>query len=333
MRQRSPWPRAMAFAVLGAAEVITVEPDDALAHSLLSDAADAMSDTTRHGRWPWLEPRLTYANATLPESMIAAGSALGRPILQRRGLDLLEWLLDRETRLGHLSVTPVGGSGPEDHGPRIDQQPIEAAALADACARAQEVDRNPRWLDGINAAADWFLGHNDGGVVMWDPTTGVPSMAWRNMAPISTRHRVDAGSPHDAAARAIPGRRLAMSQRAPSLVRRSPVHIAADRSRVVTRLFVPGQEGFDQQESRSSAVLGGRRHRPESCRMPAHLASLRAGVRVRHHPQQLRLSAAHLLRADSDSGCYDDPWLLFAPDCAGVRQVQRRSVLRRDQRR
>ena len=172
MRQRSPWPRAMAFAVLGAAEVITVEPDDALARSLLSDAADAMSDTNRHGRWPWPEPRLTYANATLPESMIAAGSALGRPILQRRGLDLLEWLLDRETRQGHLSVTPVGGSGPEDHGPRFDQQPIEAAALADACARAQKVDRNPRWLDGINAAADWFLGRNDGGVVMWDPTTG-----------------------------------------------------------------------------------------------------------------------------------------------------------------
>ncbi len=31
--------------------------------------------------------------------------------------------------------------------------------------------------------------------------------------------------------------------------------MAADPSRVVTRLFVPGQEGFDQQESRSSAVL------------------------------------------------------------------------------
>jgi len=46
-----------------------------------------------------------------------------------------------------------------------------------------------------------------------------------------------------------------MSVHAPSLARRSPVHIAADRSRVVTRLFVPGHEGFDHQESRSSAVL------------------------------------------------------------------------------
>ena len=40
-----------------------------------------------------------------------------------------------------------------------------------------------------------------------------------------------------------------------SLARRSPIHIAADTSRVVTRLFVPGHEGFDQQESRSTAVL------------------------------------------------------------------------------
>jgi predicted GH43/DUF377 family glycosyl hydrolase len=39
------------------------------------------------------------------------------------------------------------------------------------------------------------------------------------------------------------------------LVRRSPAHIAADTSRVVTRLFVPGHEGFDQQESRSNSVL------------------------------------------------------------------------------
>jgi predicted GH43/DUF377 family glycosyl hydrolase len=40
-----------------------------------------------------------------------------------------------------------------------------------------------------------------------------------------------------------------------TLVRRSPVRMSADPSRVVTRLFVPGQEGFDQQESRSSAVV------------------------------------------------------------------------------
>jgi predicted GH43/DUF377 family glycosyl hydrolase len=40
------------------------------------------------------------------------------------------------------------------------------------------------------------------------------------------------------------------------LVRRVPVRLEADATRVVTRLFVPGQEGFDDQESRASVVLG-----------------------------------------------------------------------------
>ena len=172
MRQRSPWPRAMAFAALGAAEVLSVDPDNVSARNLLSDAADAMSRPSQHAEWPWPERRLSYANATLPEAMIAAGSALERPVLLRQGLDLLEWLLEHESRRGHLSVTPVGGSGPADHGPDFDQQPIEVAALADACARANIVDSDRRWMDGITSAASWFLGHNDGGFVMWDPNTG-----------------------------------------------------------------------------------------------------------------------------------------------------------------
>ena len=39
------------------------------------------------------------------------------------------------------------------------------------------------------------------------------------------------------------------------LITRSPQRLAADRSRVITRLFVPGQEGFERQESRAGAVL------------------------------------------------------------------------------
>jgi predicted GH43/DUF377 family glycosyl hydrolase len=39
------------------------------------------------------------------------------------------------------------------------------------------------------------------------------------------------------------------------LVTRGPQRLAADRSRVVTRLFVPGQESFERQDSRAGAVL------------------------------------------------------------------------------
>ena len=109
---------------------------------------------------------------------------------------------------------------------------------------------------GITAAANWFLGDNDGAVVMWDPDTGGAFDGLESRRCQSQPgHRVDARPPLDPAARRIIRERLAMSVQTSGLARRSPVHIAADRSRVVTRLFVPGHEGFDEQESRSSAVL------------------------------------------------------------------------------
>jgi hypothetical protein len=171
-RQRSPHPRAMAFAALGAAELLDAEPHHRGAHALLSDAADRMAPPHADVAWPWPEARLRYANAVLPEAMIAAGAALDRPMLLQHGLDLLAWLLDHETVGSHLSVTPVGGAGPGDIWPAFDQQPIEVAALADACARAATVDGDRRWLNGLVAADAWFRGDNDGQHVMWDPDTG-----------------------------------------------------------------------------------------------------------------------------------------------------------------
>src|SRR5689334_13141580 len=40
-----------------------------------------------------------------------------------------------------------------------------------------------------------------------------------------------------------------------ALVTRLPLRLAADPTRVITRLFVPGQEGFELQESRAGVVL------------------------------------------------------------------------------
>jgi len=174
-RQRSPWPRAMAFAALGAAEVLTEWPDHAVARDLLMAVAAGMQRQALQAEpalWPWPEERLRYANAVVPDAMIAAGAALEKPRLLGDGLALLGWLLEHESSDGHLSVTPAGGAGPGDRRPGFDQQPIEVAALADACARAAAVDRDPRWARGVTAAAAWFMGDNDGQRVMWDPATG-----------------------------------------------------------------------------------------------------------------------------------------------------------------
>lgn len=170
--QRSPSPRSMAYAALGAAAILETDPGDHGARSLLGDAIDAIGPMGTDPAWPWPEPRLAYANATLAEALIAAGHGLDRPEVIETGTAMLAWLLDRETHDGHLSPTPVGGAGPDDHGPRFDQQPIEAAAMADACARAEVVTGDHRWGFGVDLAVGWFLGDNDSGATMWNPLTG-----------------------------------------------------------------------------------------------------------------------------------------------------------------
>jgi hypothetical protein len=170
--RRSRHLRAMAYAALGAGELLLARPDEVAARHLLLDTVAALGGTAADPSWPWPEPRLTYSNGTIVEALLVAGEALADRAVQTRGLCLLHFLLGIETRHGHLSVTPVGGRGPSDVRPGFDQQPIEAAALGAACARAYESTDDTRWLDGLQMSWAWFLGDNDTSTPMVDPSTG-----------------------------------------------------------------------------------------------------------------------------------------------------------------
>ncbi len=190
-RRRSRDRHAMAFAALGAAEVLSAEPRHAVAARLLDDAADlldtaAMVWTPPGTTWPWPEPRLRYANAALPEALIAAGVLLGDTGQVDRGLRRLEWLVDLETAgepgARYRSVSPAHGWEPGEARPGFDQQPIEVAALAEACARAGDlvrarpeaaVTKGPRdWDAEVLCCEAWFLGANDVGVPLVDERSG-----------------------------------------------------------------------------------------------------------------------------------------------------------------
>lgn len=175
--RRSPWTRAMGFAAVGAAEVLTVHPCHEVARGLLADAAHLIDPLGTPAGWPspewrWPEDRLRYANAVLCETLLAAGDVLAEPRWVARGLDMLEWLLGIETRGDHLSVTPAQGWSLGERRPGFDQQPIEVAALADACARAHDLTGDPRWADATLQCAAWFEGSNDIGIAMIDPASG-----------------------------------------------------------------------------------------------------------------------------------------------------------------
>ncbi|MFG1613265.1 glycosyltransferase [Nonomuraea wenchangensis] len=170
--QRSPHPRAMAFAGLGAAEVLRTAPDSAVAASLLMDAVEAIGAPSENPSWPWPQPHLTYANAALAEVIIAAGDLSGDRQLLTTGLRMLAWLSDIQTEDGLLAVVPAAGWRQDAPRSRYDQQPVEVAALADACATAAHVTGDKAWQERVRRSVAWFQGANDAGVPMWDPATG-----------------------------------------------------------------------------------------------------------------------------------------------------------------
>ena len=170
-RFRSQYPRATAHAAIGAAEVLSADPQDSAARALLADAALSLPRPGADSGWPWPESRLTYANALIPEALIATGAALGSDALLGDGLRLLDWLVEEETREGRFSFAPTGGRGPSDPRPAFDQQPIEAASFVEACVRAFDVTQDHAWLGPIERGVAWFFGDNDARTPLIDPLT------------------------------------------------------------------------------------------------------------------------------------------------------------------
>lgn len=178
LRARSPWPRSMAYAALGAGELLAADPEGLgadlgrAAHQLLVDARAVLIRPRAAGQWRWIEDRLTYANAVLPEALLAIGVALADDRAVNEGLALLEWLVQEQQYHGHVSVVPSGGRSPDDPRPGFPQQPIEVACLAEAAHRAYLATREARWADVVHACAAWFEGTNDLRRPMRDAATG-----------------------------------------------------------------------------------------------------------------------------------------------------------------
>lgn len=172
MLTRSSHPRSMAYAALGAATLIRTAPANLATRRLLHDARLALPPDAGDAVWAWPYPRLTYANAVLPEAMIAVGRALHDDELRGRGLTLLGWLADHQVVAGHVSVVPAGGRGPGERSPSFDQQPIEVAALAEAAVTAFGATGDQRWAVLVARCEAWFEGDNDVRLRMRAPSGG-----------------------------------------------------------------------------------------------------------------------------------------------------------------
>ena len=173
------WARPRAYAILGCVAALEDPVSAVLAADHLELMASELEESvwraaSAYPDWPWPEERCTYDNGVLPEALIAAGLALGRPATIDLGLEVLRWLVAAETAPGGW-IRPIGNRGwwsRRSVPAEWDQQPIEPASIVSAAAAAWDATHDDQWAVTAERALDWFLGANDRGTALADPLTG-----------------------------------------------------------------------------------------------------------------------------------------------------------------
>jgi len=170
-------PRSWAFTLIGIDEYLrrfggdrrASQIRDSLTAKLMQRYADASTD-----EWHWFEEVVSYANAKLPHAMILTGRSENNPALLELGIKTLRWLTKLQTSDAG-SFRPIGSNGFFARGKEralFDQQPIEAQATISACIEAYHATNDMCWVAEARRAFEWFLGRNDLGLALYDPTTG-----------------------------------------------------------------------------------------------------------------------------------------------------------------
>ena len=169
--------RAIAFAILGIQAYLR-HNDDHRVRGFLPELGDRLRNRFRKhatGDWHWYEDMLTYDNARLPQALIACGRATQDNDMVSTGIYSLEWLTDIQLDQCRGWFTPVGNegwfprSGTKAH---YDQQPLEAAAMIDACIEAHECTQDDKWIQSVSTCFNWYLGKNDRQISLYDHATG-----------------------------------------------------------------------------------------------------------------------------------------------------------------
>lgn len=150
----------LAYTALGV--VAADSRDPAMAESLGAiDAALSCLRPRQDPAWRWPELQLTYDSARLPEAMMRVGARTNNRQLIDDGVAMFRWFERLCTSRGHYRFPGHLGLRPgADLRVSGDEQPLEAAAMADAAMALHLVTDDPTAIMMVERAWSWFNGNN-----------------------------------------------------------------------------------------------------------------------------------------------------------------------------
>lgn len=180
--------RAMAFTVKGLYLSLNTGASGRKSR-LIETFANRMVQMYRHEKsddWSWFEGYLTYANSILPEAMLYAWKDTGDSVYLEVAVESMDFLLSkifREERIQVISnknwltreqkliSDPLisKATGAQKRG---GQQPIDVAYTLMTLAEFYKCTNASTYLKKMEMAFSWFLGNNDLGQTIYNPSSG-----------------------------------------------------------------------------------------------------------------------------------------------------------------
>ena len=169
-------PRAKALTILGLHHYQRAFPEDRNPSRHIEEVSSEL--ITQYGveaddEWRWFESYITYANARLPQALLAAHLSTGDPSCLKIALDSLDFLV--EIHIADGVFMPIGTEGWYVKGGEravYDQQPIEASCMVEAAVPAYVITGENEYLETAKTAFKWFHGGNTRNVVLINGVTG-----------------------------------------------------------------------------------------------------------------------------------------------------------------
>lgn len=176
----------LAYGHLWAAGVEDLEPLENVAWAATQRLVESYERAVRPD-WHWFESRMTYANAVLPHALLISAQRWPRESylsVAQKTFDFLDCATTCRavaSASGNGSLTevkvfsPIGSNRWHTYGEfraMYDQQPVEAATMAEAALSAHHLFGDEKYLATFHRARDWFHGRNTLGLSLVDPRHG-----------------------------------------------------------------------------------------------------------------------------------------------------------------
>ncbi len=171
------YPIARACAMQGLAAYLNRHPNPAARMALVQCAKKNVLAFHKHSdhTWKWFGDTMTYDSGRLPLSLLLAFQTSGDSRFRDAGLASLDFLIAIYFDPKGTQLSVVGNKGWFKKGgipARFDQQPIDAAAMVEACVLAAHLTGNPEYSQRARTAFEWFLGNNVKQAILYDSQSG-----------------------------------------------------------------------------------------------------------------------------------------------------------------